>query len=462
MSENYTSFINSVKNKNISVVGVGISNTPVITMLAKAGAKVTAYDKNEKSSLGDCVRELEALGVSLVCGPDYLKNLSGDIIIKTPGMRFDNPALVSAREKGSVITSEMELFFKFCPCKIIAVTGSDGKTTTTSLIYEMLKKHGITVHLGGNIGAPLLPRLDKIQKDDIVVAELSSFQLHTMTRSADVAVVTNLSPNHLDIHKDMEEYIAAKTNIFRHQDKNGVLIVNHNNEITDSFKANGTLLKFCFGKKPDTDGAYFENGSLYYFENGVSIKVLNRKDILLRGDHNVENFLAAMLAVKGICTKEDIVSTAQNFSGVRHRIEFVRELGGVMFYNDSIGSSPTRTVATLRSFDDKVILIAGGYDKHLPFDILASEMTERVKALFLTGATAESIKAALLNTKNYDPKALPVTVIDDFDDAIRAAAKYAKPGDCVLLSPACASFDKFKNFEVRGDRFISVVNSLEV
>ena len=462
MSENYTSFLNSVKNKNISVVGVGISNTPVITMLAKAGAKVTAFDKNDKNALGDCAYELEALGVKLVCGPDYLNSLSGDIIIKTPGMRFDNPALVAARKKGAVITSEMELFFKFCPCKIIAVTGSDGKTTTTSLIYEMLKNHGVTVHLGGNIGTPLLPRLDKIKKEDIVVAELSSFQLHTMTRSADVAVVTNLSPNHLDIHKDMAEYIDAKTNIFKYQNTDGVLIVNYKNEITNSFKANGRLLKFSFGQKPDTDGAYFENDALYYIENGVPSKVLDRKDILLRGDHNVENYLAAMLAVKGVCNAEDIVHTARTFSGVRHRIEFVRDLNGVLFYNDSIGSSPTRTIATLRSFEDKVILIAGGYDKHLPFDTLAKEMLTRVKALFLTGATAPAIKAALLKTKGYDPESLPITVIDDFDSAVRAAAKAAVPGDCVVLSPACASFDKFKNFEVRGDRFISVVNSLEV
>ena len=461
MTDNYLAFINSVKNKNISVVGIGISNTPVITMLAKSGATVTAYDKNPKDTLGDCVHELEALGVKLVCGPDYLDNLSGDIIIKTPGMRFDNPALVKARQNGAAITSEMELFFEFCPCKIIAVTGSDGKTTTTSLIYEMLKNSGKTVHLGGNIGTPLLPRLDRINKDDYVVAELSSFQLHTMTRSADIAVVTNLSPNHLDVHKDMAEYTEAKTNIFRYQDNTGTLIVNYKNEVTNSFKANGKLLKFAFDSKPDTDGAYYSDGVLYYLENGVSQKILDRKDIVIRGDHNVENYLAAILAVKGICSCADIVKTAKTFSGVRHRIEFVNNVNGVLFYNDSIGSSPTRTIATLRSFDEKVILIAGGYDKHLPFDTLAKEMLTRVKALFLTGATAPAIQSALQKTKGYNQNLLPITIIDDFDDTIRAAAKAATPGDCVLLSPACASFDKFKNFEVRGDRFVTVVNSLK-
>lgn len=460
MAKAFQEFLSEIKNKEITVVGIGISNTPVIAMFAKAGAKVTACDKNEKSALGDPVYELEALGVKLVCGENYLENLTGDIIVKTPGMRFDNPALVSAKERGAKIVSEMELFFEYCPCRIIAVTGSDGKTTTTSLIYEMLKKSGYTVHLGGNIGRPLLPRIEEIKQDDIVVAELSSFQLHTMTKSPDIAVVTNLSPNHLDVHKSMEEYIEAKTNIFRYQTENDTLVVNYCNEITNSFTANGKLLKFAFNKKPDTDGAYYEDGALYFIENGNRIKIMDRKDIVLRGDHNVENYLAAILAVKELCSPEEIIAVARSFSGVRHRIEFVRDKDGVKFYNDSIGSSPTRTIATLRSFDEKVILIAGGYDKKIPFDVLADELPERVKALFLTGATSEKIKTALETNKNYDKDKLPVFVIDDFETAIKSAADFAKEGDCVLLSPACASFDKFKNFEVRGDKFIEIVNSL--
>lgn len=460
MNGKFNSFLEYIKDKRVAVVGVGISNTPVISMFAKAGARVTAYDRNTRDKLGDCAFELENLGVTLVCGPDYLDCLSGDIVVKTPGMRFDTPQLVKAKENGAVITSEMELFFEYCPCKIIAVTGSDGKTTTTSLIYEMLKASGKTVHLGGNIGTPLLPRIDLIKPDDIVVAELSSFQLHTMTKSAHVAVVTNLSPNHLDVHKSMEEYVEAKTNIFRYQDKNDRLIVNADNEITNTFVSDGALEKFSFKGETECDGAYFKDGALYYKTNGISTKVLERKDILLRGDHNVENFLAAMVAVKGICTESAILRVATRFTGVRHRIEFVREKDGVKFYNDSIGSSPTRTIATLRSFEEPVVLIAGGYDKKLPFDTLGQEVIGRVKALVLTGDTALKIKDAVINAKGYDAVKLPVTVIDDFDSAIRAAYAMAKSGDSVLLSPACASFDKFKNFEVRGDRFISVVNSL--
>lgn len=462
MADRFTEFLKSVKNKNISVVGIGISNTPVITMLAKAGANVTAYDKNGEHELGDIAHELRSNGVRLVCGKNYLDSLSGDIIIKTPGMRCDNPALLKAVQNGAVITSEMELFFDCCPCKIIAVTGSDGKTTTTSLIYEMLKHAGYTVHLGGNIGRPLLPQVSNIKPNDIVVAELSSFQLHTMKKSADIAVVTNLSPNHLDVHKSMEEYIEAKTNIFSHQPSDGVLIVNYDNAITNGFarQANGRVLKFSFNGVPDCDGVYFKDGALYTVIDGKSERLAERSDILLRGDHNVENYMAAIAAVRGLCDSSDILAVARGFRGVRHRIEFVRELNGVKFYNDSIGSSPTRTVATLRSFDKKVILIAGGYDKHLPFDALAAEAVSRVKALFLTGDTAESIKKAVEAADGYSADELPITVIDGFDEAVRAAARLATDGDCVLLSPACASFDKFKNFEVRGDRFVSVVNAL--
>jgi len=452
----FEQFLNSVNGKKIDVVGIGISNTPVITMLAKAGAVVTAYDKNEKHNLGDIATELESLGVSLVCGADYLDNLTGDIVIKTPGLRFDHPSLIKARERGAKITSEMELFFDVCPCKIIAVTGSDGKTTTTSLIFEMLMREGYTCHLGGNIGKPLLPRAMDIKESDIVVAELSSFQLHTMTKSPDIAVVTNLSPNHLDMHKSMDEYVDAKTNIFKHQSKDGMLIVNYDNAITNGFTANGSIQKFSLHSVPDCDGIYYKDETVYLKNGTDSQKLLTRKDILLRGDHNVDNFMAAILAVKDLVSPNTIVSVAKSFGGVRHRIEYVATKGGVMYYNDSIGSSPTRTIATLRSFDKKVILIAGGYDKNLPFDILADEIRKRCSAVVLTGATRDKINDALVQKE----VTVPTHIVPDFEGAVKTAAKIAKDGDIVLLSPACASFDAFKNFEVRGDRFIEIVNSL--
>ena len=445
MISKFDEFLKNVRNTRVDVVGIGISNTPVIKLLAAAGAYVTAYDKNTREGLGSVADELEALGVTLVLGEHYLDKLSGDIIIKTPGLRFDHPAIASAVSRGARLTSEMELFFDVCPCKIIAVTGSDGKTTTTSIIYEFLKAAGYTVHLGGNIGTPLLPQTPDIKATDIVVAELSSFQLHTMTKSPDIAVVTNLSPNHLDVHKSMDEYVEAKKNIFLHQSHGGVLVVNADNDITGSFCGNGETRRFSF-KNDYRDGGIYIDG----------VRLLERSDILLRGDHNVENYMAAIYAVLGLVDKSVIVNVARTFGGVRHRIEFVADINGVKFYNDSIGSSPTRTVATLRSFDSKVILIAGGYDKKLPFDTLGRECADRVKALFLTGATAKKIEAAV---RGYCPD-LPVFVIDDFDDTVRRAYAYARGGDTVLLSPACASFDKFKNFEVRGDHFIEVVKSL--
>lgn len=445
MNNKFEQFLKNVCGKRVDVVGIGISNTPVIRLLAGAGAHVTAYDKNTKQKLGAVADELEALGVTLVLGDNYLDKLSGDIIVKTPGLRFDHPAIASAVSRGASLTSEMELFFDVCPCKIIAVTGSDGKTTTTSIIYEMLKRAGYTVHLGGNIGMPLLPQTPDIKPTDIVVAELSSFQLHTMKKSPDIAVVTNLSPNHLDVHKSMEEYVEAKTNIFKYQSEDGVLVVNADNDITSQFKGNGKTVSFSFKNDLRDGGIYVENE-----------RVLERSDILIRGDHNVQNYMAAICAVRSLVSKDVIVNTAREFGGVRHRIEYVDTVNGVKFYNDSIGSSPTRTVATLRSFDEKVILIAGGYDKKLPFDTLASECASRVKALFLTGDTALKIEAAV---KTACPE-LEIFVIDDFDLTVKKAFEYARDGDTVLLSPACASFDKFKNFEVRGDHFIDVVKSL--
>ena len=453
MKTKFEQLLESVKGKKVDVVGIGISNTPVIKLLSKAGAYVTAYDKNSKDKLGAVADELEAMGVKLVLGEHYLDVLTGDIVVKTPGLRFDHPAIARAVSRGAHLTSEMEIFFDVCPCKIIAVTGSDGKTTTTSIIYEMLKRAGYTVHLGGNIGMPLLPQTPDIKESDIVVAELSSFQLHTMKKSPDIAVITNLSPNHLDVHKSMEEYVEAKKNIYLHQNENGRLIVNYDNNVTAPLRTVGKTYQFSFQGKPELSGIYYKDGAVL---TTAGEKLLERDDILVRGDHNVENYMAAILAVFDFVSADVIVDTARNFSGVRHRIEFVADKNGVKFYNDSIGSSPTRTVATLRSFDDKVILIAGGYDKKLPFDTLADAVKNHVKALFLTGDTAVKI-AECVKAHGVD---VPTFVIDDFDDTVCRAYEYAVSGDTVLLSPACASFDKFKNFEVRGDHFIDVVKSL--
>ncbi len=360
---NILQFKKFIKGKRVAVIGIGVSNTPLIKMLVDFGAVVTARDKKTYEQLGDLADELSVLLEGLVLGDEYLDGLDEEIIFKTPGLRFDTPQLIDAAEKGSIITSEMEMFFELCPAQIIGVTGSDGKTTTTTLIYEMLKAQGYGCHLGGNIGKPLLSDIEDISPDDKVVIELSSFQLHTMKKSPEIAVVTNLSPNHLDVHKSMQEYIEAKENIFLHQDKNGKLIINSDNEITQGFaaKAKGTVITFGIENRA---GVHVENGEIYFKDKPV----LKINDILLPGLHNVENYMAAVATVSSMVDLSAIQSVAKDFKGVEHRIEFVREVEGVKYYNDSIASSPTRTMACINSFKQKLIIIAGGSDKYIPFD----------------------------------------------------------------------------------------------
>lgn len=458
--EHLERFKKDISGKSVGVVGVGVSNKPIIEMLLKMGVTVYAFDKRTEDQLGEAGANLKSQGVGLFCGEDYMDHLCGDWIIKTPGMRFDHPALERARAAGSTITSEMELFFEYCPCPIIAVTGSDGKTTTTSLIYEMLCQGTKKVHLGGNIGYPLFCRLGEIGPEDLVVAELSSFQLHTLKKSSHISVVTNLSPNHLDVHKDMEEYTEAKANIFRYQSEKDLLVLNADNAVTAAFakEAKGRVRMFSFKGDPGVPGAFYKENAIYLRgEDGRVEKLLDRADLKLRGDHNVENFMAAALAVLDDCTPEMLQNVAKSFGGVRHRMEFIREVGGVAFYNDSIGSSPTRTMATLRSYEKKVRLIAGGYDKKIPYDVMGPVLCDRVEKLYLCGVTAEKIRdAALACNPNF-----PQEIYPDLKTAIEAAYRESEAGDIVLLSPASASFDQFKNFEERGDYFVSVVKGLK-
>ena len=355
----------------------------------------------------------------------------------------------------------MEVFFQVCPCKTIAVTGSDGKTTTTTIIAELLKAACQTVYVGGNIGRPLLPDVDGMEPGDVAVLELSSFQLMTMRQSPDIAVVTNLAPNHLDVHKSMEEYVDAKRNIFLYQNQDGLLVLNQDNEITRGFAPEAPGHVTLFSRRQELEKGVFLKDGVIWVRNAMHERpVLPVSDILLPGDHNVENYMAAIAALDGLIPDQVIREFAAKFAGVEHRIELVRTLNGVKYYNDSIASSPSRTIAGLRSFRQKVILIAGGYDKHIPFDVLGPEITEHVKELFLTGDTAAKIRAAVEQAPGYSPAQLPITVIDDFEGSVLAAHRAAKPGDVVILSPACASFDKFKNFMERGAAFKKIIYGL--
>ncbi|MBE6956394.1 MAG: UDP-N-acetylmuramoyl-L-alanine--D-glutamate ligase [Ruminococcaceae bacterium] len=453
-------YLQGLQGKRVAVIGIGVSNTPLIRMLLGAGISVTACDKRSREQFDGPVEELERLGAELKLGEDYLEGLDHDVIFRTPGLRHDLPQMQKAREQGSEITSEMEVFFKVCPCRIIAVTGSDGKTTTTTLISEMLKAAGYTVHVGGNIGKPLLPEVEDIKADDIAVLELSSFQLLTMGQSPNIAVVTNLAPNHLDMHKGMDEYIAAKENIYLHQSAADKLVLNADNDITVAFapKARGEVAWFSRVSTPER-GVYLRGDNVICArgENGER-EIMSAGDILLPGIHNVENYMTAIAAVDGLVGDEAIRQVATTFGGVEHRIELVRVLDGVRYYNDSIGTSPSRTKSGLRSFDQKVILIAGGYDKKIPFDELGCEIVEHVKHLILTGDTAEKIRAAVEQAPKYEEGKPPITMVDDFKNAICYAREIAEEGDVVILSPACAAFDRFRNFMERGKFFKQIVN----
>lgn len=445
-------FKQSLKGKNVSVCGIGISNIPLIDFLLSAGANVTARDMKEKKLLGNIASNLEAKNVKLVCGKAYLDNIDDEIIFRTPGLRYDKPGFTEAVKKGALLTSEMQVFFDLCPCKKIGITGSDGKTTTTTIISEILKAAGKNVWLGGNIGRPLLPDVEKMTEDDFAVIELSSFQLHTMKTSPEIAVVTNISPNHLDYHTDYQEYIDAKKNIYLHND--GItLITNGENSITLDMAKEAKGNSLLFSSKNES---YICEKDGYICVDGTP--VLKTDDILLPGRHNVENYMAAIGATYPYVTKEAIQKVATTFKGVEHRLEFVAEKKGVRYYNGSIDSTPTRTIAALSAFKERnLIVICGGYDKNLDYAPLAPVMAQKAKAVILTGACKDKIKKALTENEDFIKSGTLIKETEDFEAAVFLASESATEGDIVLLSPAAASFDAFKNFEVRGQFFKNTV-----
>ena len=450
-------YFEKLRGKKALVLGLGVSNRPLVRLLLQYGVDVTGCDRTPREKLDAEVLELERSGAKLHLGEDYLSGLTGDIAFRTPGLHPDTPEIAAMRAAGTKVTSEMEAFFEVCPCPIIGVTGSDGKTTTTTLIAELLRRAGCRVWVGGNIGAPLLDRTEEIRPEDKVVLELSSFQLMDLHHSCHTAVVTNLAPNHLDMHRDMAEYVNAKKNIFLRQSGKDTLILNLDNEITAAFadEAKGRVKWFSRRQIPPC-GLYFRDGVI----RREGEELLRQEDILIPGLHNVENYMAAILAVEDEVSPEDIRFVAKHFSGVEHRIELVRVKNGVSYYNDSIASSPSRTIAGLRSFTQKVILIAGGYDKHIPYDALGPEIAEHVKLLICTGATGEKIARATEDAVTDPARGPEILRVDDFYEAVRTAARRASPGDVVLLSPASAAFDKFKNFMVRGAEFKKTVMEL--
>ncbi len=451
-------FFEQIRGKRVAICGIGHNNVPVIKQFLMHGAVVTACDRRTRDQLGENVAaELESLGATLSLGEEYLSCVTDmDLILRTPGMKPYLPPFEAARAKGIPVTSEMELFFELCPAPIYAVTGSDGKTTTTTIVAGLLRAAGKTVHLGGNIGRPLLPDIDLVKPSDVAVVEISSFQLTMMTQSPHVAVVTNVAPNHLDWHTDMDEYIDAKRNLIAFQTAADRAVLNADNDITAAFAENvkGECLRFS--RQSAQEGAWLnEDDVLCVTKDGVTTPIVAAKEIRLPGVHNVENYLAAFAAVWGEVPVDVMTQFAREFGGVAHRCELVKERRGVKWYNDSIGTSPSRTIAGLKAFDRKVILIAGGYDKHIPYDPIGPVVMETVKLAVLMGATADAIEAAIRACGE-----LPIARVHSMEEAVETAARLSAEGDIVFMSPASASFDLYRNFEERGEHFRRCVEAL--
>lgn len=453
-------FKQNIKGKKVSVIGIGVSNIPAIKYLKSLGANIIARDKNEQ--VPDELKSID--GIKYILGDKYLEDLNdSDYIFRSPGVKPFLPEIEEAVKNGVILTSEMETFIHLTDATIIAITGSDGKTTTTTLTSLFLKEAGKNVYVGGNIGTPLLDKVEQITKEDYVVLELSSFQLMTMKEKMDRVAITNVAPNHLDYHRDYEEYIEAKANIFKNQDEFGLLVLNEDNEFTKRYEkeAKGRIRKFSLEKEVGC-GVYYNNGKIISSVGCKEEEIMDVKDIKLVGMHNVANICTAASLVIDITGKDAIIKVAKEFGGVEHRMELVKELNGVKWYNDSIASSPSRTIAGLKSFNQKIILIAGGYDKHIPYDVMGEYLIDKVKLMILVGTTAPKIKeAAQKEAKKRNIETMPIVEFDNLKDAVEYANSNAQKGDIVAMSPASASFDLYKNFMVRGDYFKKLVNDLK-
>ena len=452
-----------LKNRKVAIIGLGVSNLPLLDYMHKVGAKVTVFDnKNIEDIPKETMKKITDYAMEFSLGPNNLSKLEGfDIIFRSPSCLPTVPELQKEVERGAILTSEIEMLMKLCPGKVIGVTGSDGKTTTTTLIYEILKANGYNCYLGGNIGTPLFTKLSEMTPDDIIVLELSSFQLMGMEISPSISVITNISPNHLNVHSSYEEYIDAKKNIFKYQDKDGIIVLNYDNAITKAAakEANGKVVFFSSKTKLE-DGIILDGDIIKECKDKLRRHILSTNTVALRGVHNYENICAAIAATSSLVKVEDAVKAVQEFKGVQHRLEFIRELDGVKWYNDSIGTSPTRTIAGLHSFDERIVLIAGGYDKHLDYTPIAKPILEKVDSLILIGDTAPKIFDAVKEEAEKQGKDIKIYMCDEFKNTVLVAKKVTKPGQIVLFSPASASFDLFRNFEERGNKFKELVNNI--
>ena len=463
INENLEEFNNYLKFKKVAIIGLGVSNLPLLNYMYEKNAKGTVFDeKEEKDIEKNILEKLKKYKFDYFFGKNCFENLKGfDIIFRSPSFLPTRKELVEEEKRGAIITSEIEMLMKLTPATIIGVTGSDGKTTTTSLIYSILKNAGYNAYLGGNIGIPLFTKLNEMKPNDIVVLELSSFQLMGMDVSPHIGVITNITPNHLNIHKDYQEYINAKKNIFKHQNKDDYIILNYDNDITRNCAREAkSKVIFFSGKEKLENGFIVDNKIIKKCEDGIRTHILDCKDVLLRGEHNFENIATAIAATSSLVDIDKSIDTIKEFKAVEHRLEYVRTIDDVKWYNDSVSSSPTRTIAGLKSFDEDIVLIAGGYDKNLDYTPIAKPILKKVKTLILLGQTSGKIFDAVKEEEEKENKNIDIFMVNTLEEAVNLARKQAKVGEIVLFSPASASFDMFKNFADRGNKFKGLVNKL--
>lgn len=462
-NEKLIEFENYIKNRKVAIIGLGVSNLPLLDYFYNKKSIVTIFDGRELEKIPkDVADKIKRYKMEIYTGKDYLSNLNGfDLILRSPSCLPTTPELEKEAERGAIVTTEIELLMKMCPCQIIGITGSDGKTTTTTLIYEVLKNAGYKTYVGGNIGTPLFSKLNEIMPNDKVVLELSSFQLMGMDISPDIAVITNISPNHLNVHKDYQEYIDSKKNIFKFQNEDGILVLNYDNEITRecSKEANGKVI--FFSSKEKIDQGYIIDGDIIKkCEDKLRKHIVNTKELILRGIHNYENVCSALAATSTLVDEERAIGIIKKFPGVEHRIEFVKEIDNVKWFNDSASTTPSRGISALNSFTEEIVLIAGGADKNLDYTPVGKPILDKVKTLILMGQTAEKIFNSVKQEEEKQNKEISIYMAKDLQEAVNLARRYAKPEQIVLFSPASTSFDMFKDMYDRGRKFKEIINNI--
>ncbi|MCI8310305.1 MAG: UDP-N-acetylmuramoyl-L-alanine--D-glutamate ligase [Clostridia bacterium] len=455
-------FNNYLDGRRVAIIGLGVSNIPLIEYMHEVGAETVVFDKRELDKIDhEIINKVICYDMEYSLGNNYLDKLVGfDIIFRSPSCLPTTPELKLEASRGAIITTEIEMFMELCPGTIFGVTGSDGKTTTTSLIYEILKAKGYNTYLGGNIGCPLFTKVKEIKPEDMVVLELSSFQLMNMKISPKVAIVTNITPNHLNIHEDMEEYIEAKKCIINSQNKESLVVLNYDNDITRDFAkdALGEVVFFSHNTKI-SKGYMVDQNSIKFCNGDFRTHILETKNMQIKGIHNYMNAACSIAATKDYVDLETAVEAICNFKGVEHRLELVKQTKDrIKWYNDSASSSPTRTIVGLNSFPTKnVILIAGGYDKNLEYEPIAKPIVNSCKSIILIGQTADKIEKVIRKEIKNGIKEVNIYRCETLEETVLLANKIATKGDAVLFSPASASFDMFKNFDDRGKQFKALV-----